>query len=85
MVLQQAPAKAAVYGIAVGAATAVKVTVTDQTTGTSYTIDADLNTTHQPFGPQFVGGEDGYASNSAYVGGPHITWKAFLKPTTAGG
>lgn len=87
MVLQQAPAKSAVYGIAVGTPTAVTVTVTDVTSGSSYTVDAEFNTTKQPFGPQFVGGEDGYASepDSAYIGGPHQTWKAFLKPTPAGG
>lgn len=85
MVLQQAPAKAAVYGITVGNPTAVKVTVTDEDTGTSYTVDADLNATHQPFGPQYIGGEADYASAGAFVGGPHMTWKAFLKPTAAGG
>ena len=56
MVLQQAPAKAAVYGIAVGNPTAVKVTVTDVEAGTSYEVDAEFNTTKQPFGPAFVGG-----------------------------
>jgi hypothetical protein len=61
----------------VGHPTAVKVTVTD-TTGASYQIDATFNTTHQPFGPEFVGGEGGYP-------GPFQTWKAYLKPTPAGG
>lgn len=85
MVLQQAPAKSAVYGLAVGNPSAVKVTVTDEEKGTSYEVDAEFNTTHQPFGPQYVGGEADYASKGAYVGGPHSTWKAFLKPTAAGG
>jgi hypothetical protein len=86
MVLQQAPSKSAVYGIAVGNPSAVKVTVFDEEKKTSYVVDAEFNTTHQPFGdPQYVGGEADYASKGAYVGGPHSTWKAFLKPTPAGG
>eukprot|EP01052_Picozoa_sp_SAG31_P026909 SAG31_NODE_2475_length_5641_cov_2.038434_4_plen_473_part_00 len=85
MVLQQAPAKSAVYGIVVGNPTAVKVTVHDEEKHESYEVDAEFNTTHQPFGPQFVGGEAGYATAGAYIGGPHTTWKAFLKPTAAGG
>ena len=47
MVLQQAPAKSAVYGIAVGKPSAVKVTVTDVEKGSSYEVDAEFNTTHQ--------------------------------------
>eukprot|EP01050_Picozoa_sp_SAG11_P013102 SAG11_NODE_1508_length_4775_cov_1.760693_3_plen_144_part_00 len=43
-----------------------------------------LDRAHQPFGPQYVGGEAGYASSGAYFGGPHTTWKAFLQPTAAG-
>lgn len=57
MVLQQAPAKSAVYGIVIGNPSAVKVTVTDEAKGTSYEVDAEFNTTHQPFGPAYVGGE----------------------------
>ena len=47
--------------------------------------DTKLNAIHQPFGPAFVGGEAGYASKGAYIGGPHPTWKALLKPAAAGG
>lgn len=106
MVLQQAPAKSAVYGIAVGKPTAVKVTVTDVDkksscasltdvaakasceVDASYEVDAKFNVTKQPFGPEFVGGESGkggYATAGPYIYGPHLTWKAFLKPTPAGG
>jgi len=85
MVLQQAPAKSAVYGMAVGNPTSVKVTVRDEDAGTSYAVAAVFNTTHQPFGPAFVGGRGDYTSAGAYIGGPHTTWKAFLKPTAAGG
>lgn len=85
MVLQQAPAKSAVYGMVMGHPSAVKVTVTDETTGTSYDVPAEFNTTHQPWGPEFVGGEAGYNSKGAYVNGPYLTWKAFLKPAPAGG
>lgn len=78
MVLQQAPAQAAVYGIVVGNPTNVSVTVTGG--GDSYTVQATVgpNATHQPFGPEFVGGESGYP-------GPFVTWKALLRPTEAGG
>jgi hypothetical protein len=85
MVLQQAPAKSAVYGIVVGKASQVKVTVTDEGKGTSYEVDAKFNITQQPFGPEYVGGEAGYATAGAYIGGPHQTWKAYLHPATAGG
>ena len=44
MVLQQSPAKAAVYGITVGNPTAVKVTVINEDNGTSYVVDAQFNT-----------------------------------------
>ena len=30
-------------------------------------------------------GEADYSSAGPYIGGPHITWKAFLKPAPAGG
>lgn len=73
------------YGIVVGNPTSVKVTVTDMATQSSYEIDAEFNTTHQPWGPQFIGGESGYAEKGPFVGGPHMTWKAYLKPTAAGG
>lgn len=54
MVLQQAPAKAAVYGFtsssAAAAATAVKVTVSSGGKDL-YSVDASIDTTvHQPFG-----------------------------------
>ena len=73
MVLQQAPAKSAVYGIAVGKPTAVKVTVTDVVKKTSYTVDAVVgeNATKQPFGPEYAGGESGkggYATAGPYIG-----------------
>jgi hypothetical protein len=83
MVLQQAPAKSAVYGIVVGKPTSVKVTITDLDKKTSYEVDATFNSTKQPFGPEYVGGESDYASAGAYINGPHLTWKAFLKPTPA--
>jgi hypothetical protein len=85
MVMQQAPSKSAVYGITVGAPTAVRITVTDEDKKTSYEVDAEFNTTHQPFGPEYVGGHNDYISAGPYVGGPHTTWKAFLKPAPAGG
>ena len=53
MVLQMAPAKAAVYGYLGEGATAVKVTVSSAGQEL-YSVDADITATlHQPFGPQW--------------------------------
>lgn len=74
-------AKSAVYGIVVGKPTAVKVTVTDVTgVEDSYEVDATFNSTHQAFGPEFVGGDA-----AGMYPGPFQTWKAYLNPTKAGG
>jgi len=54
MVLQRAPSQAAVYGYLDYAASGVKVSVTDATTGRVVCeVDADLNVTQQPFGPDW--------------------------------
>ena len=69
MVLQRAPAKAAVYGTLAGAASSAVISVTVQRfvdgrpTGSPYSVAATV-----------VAGAGGNA-----------TWKAFLKPTAAGG
>lgn len=83
MVLQRAPAKAAVYGI-YGPETAPKgaITVTvipmGGTAGSKYTVDAEINTVHQARAdPNYPGAVDS--------DGPYATWKAFLHPTAAGG
>ena len=83
MVLQRAPAKAAVYGIygpGGGAPKDAKITVTVVPTdgGASYTVDAEVNTVHTA------------ASDPSYVGctdcpPPYATWKAYLRPAAAGG
>lgn len=90
MVLQQAPAKAAVYGFtsssAAAAATAVKVTVSSGGKDL-YSVDASIDTTvHQPFGAA-----DGYGplpctscppykmSSFSLLGKPAPAWKALLK------
>jgi hypothetical protein len=53
MVLQMAPAKAAVYGYLGDGASAVKVTVSSAGKEL-YSVDADITATlHQPFGPQW--------------------------------
>ena len=80
--LQRAPAKAAVYGV-YGPSTAPKdakvvVTVTDKTSGSSYTVDAEINTVHQAQG-------DANYAGCTECPGPFATWKAFLHPTAAGG
>ena len=78
MVLQQAPAKSAVYGYLGAGATAVKVTV--KSASTSYSVDADLNASlHQPFGPEY--GVKTFNHYNRSVPG----WKALLKPMEAGG
>ena len=92
MVLQQAPAKAAVYGYVESTATAVKVTVSS---GDSelYSVDATLDTTlHQPFGQADGWGVLPCDSCPPYnmtpfnaANKPTPAWKAFLRPTKAGG
>ena len=82
MVLQRAPAKAAVYGVygPVGAPKDAKiaVTVVNNDGGTSYTVDAELNTVHQARAdPDYVACTE--------CPGPYATWKALLPPTAAGG
>ena len=78
MVLQQAPAKSAVYGYLGDGATAVKVTV--KSVSQSYSVDADLNASlHQPFGPEY--GVTTFNHYNRSVPG----WKALLKPMEAGG
>lgn len=82
MVLQRAPAKAAVYGVYGPQATAprtaeVKVTVRSAT-GESYTVDAEMNTVHQAtVNPDYAACTE--------CPGPYATWKALLHPTEAGG
>jgi hypothetical protein len=76
MVLQQAPAQAAVYGVLGPGGTAVQVTVTDTATGEAYTVDAALNSTNQPVGYQDPSGAPYPVTAS---------WKALLRPTSAGG
>ena len=82
MVLQRAPAKAAVYGVygheGVAPKTAkVTVTVTSDG-GASYSVDAEIGTVHQAK-------EDPNYAACTECPGPFATWKAFLKPTPAGG
>ena len=78
MVLQRAPAAAAVYGQVLPGTTAVTVTVSDGTT--SYDVKATVgkDATHQPFG--YV--DPGTGANLPVV---NETWKAILKPAAAGG
>eukprot|EP00051_Salpingoeca_urceolata_P018667 m.264243 g.264243 ORF g.264243 m.264243 type:complete len:778 (+) comp19248_c1_seq11:1238-3571(+) len=90
MVLQQAPAKAAVYGFVGQGGTAVKVTVAGE--GTSYTVDAVFNQTNQAFGPQWGVRPCPKEACPPYDmepftpwGVPLFTWKALLRPSTAGG
>lgn len=51
-VLQQAPSKAAVYGFVSNGGSGVKVTVSSGGKDL-YTVDATMNSTHQPFGGAF--------------------------------
>jgi hypothetical protein len=78
MVLQQAPAAAAVYGPVSAGGTGVTVTVSDGTS--SYTVEAKVgkDATHQPYG---------YVDPKTGAQLPVIseTWKAVLHPTAAGG
>ena len=82
MVLQQAPAKAAVYGYLDAGATGVTVSVSSGGK-VLYTVDATLNTTTQPFGPDFSPTDPPRFFNPWNE--PLATWKALLKPTAAGG
>ena len=77
MVLQQAPAKAAVYGPIDANATGVEVTVTNTQDGSSYSVKAELNTTHQPVGYIDAGSNNPFPVTAS--------WKALLNPTKAGG
>ena len=81
MVLQQQPARAAVYGYTGAGGTAVTVTVTNTATMQSYSVHAALNTTRQAFGAGF----ESFASKANPWNVSLSTWKALLKPTTAGG
>eukprot|EP01052_Picozoa_sp_SAG31_P017618 SAG31_NODE_1213_length_9359_cov_4.298164_13_plen_206_part_00 len=79
MVLQQQPAKAAVYGYLGAGGTSVKVTVSSGGKDL-YSIDADLQTTlHQPFGTEYGVKTFNHYNRSVPA------WKALLKPTSAGG
>ena len=80
MVLQQAPAAAAVYGTAPAGASAVTVTVTDTSSGKSYAVAAKVgaDATHQPRG--YVD-----PSTGAQLPLAQRTWKALLQPAVAGG
>ena len=91
MVLQRAPAKAAVYGFAPFAATAVTVTVSGDS-GAPYTVDATVTptATAQPFGEGFGVRPCPKAACPPYdmVGWnpwnkPINSWKALLRPTAA--
>ena len=80
MVLQQSPAKAAVYGITTASTgiTSVNVSVIDNTNMSHvlYTVPAELNTVQQPVGPEYVGMGDVTI---------YPTWKALLNPMPLGG
>ena len=95
MVLQQAPAKAAVYGFldfnASMANAVVHVTLTPSQGGSPITVQAALNATVQTFGPDW-----GVRSvNASACPGclppynpwntPLASWKALLPPQPAGG
>ena len=57
------------------------MTVTEHTSGTSYTVQAGkigVDAVHQPVGPAFAGM---HGSSP----GPWTAWKVLLKPTKAGG
>ena len=91
MVLQQAPAKAAVYGFLSDGGTAVKVTVS-QNGVALYSVDAEVGTdaTHQAYGGAFGTRPCAKADCPPYdmagwnpFNKPLSTWKALLKPTAA--
>lgn len=78
MVLQQAPAAAAVYGPLPDAATGVTVTVSDGKTSYGVTAKVGGDATHQP---------RGYVDPSSGAPLPVVarSWKAVLHPTAGGG
>ena len=92
MVLQRAPAAAAVYGyLDTPAATGVKVTVWSGGAAL-YSVDAQLNTTLQPFGDGWGVRPCPKADCPPYdmalftpFSTPIPTWKVLLRPTPAGG
>ena len=92
MVLQRAPAAAAVYGyLDTASATAVKVTVSDAS-GVLYSVDAAINATTQPFGDGWGVRPCPKAACPPYdmdtftpFAFPLPTWKALLRPAPAGG
>ena len=81
MVLQMAPAAAAVYGYIGPGGTGVTVTVKKGGT-VLYSVVATVNTTSQPFGKDF-----GIRPPGTYNPWDQrlATWKAILHPTVAGG
>eukprot|EP00040_Diaphanoeca_grandis_P010747 m.55043 g.55043 ORF g.55043 m.55043 type:complete len:828 (+) comp22015_c0_seq1:144-2627(+) len=91
MVLQRAPAKAAVYGFTSPGAKSVKVTVYSEGKEL-YSVDAAVgtNATHQPFGesygvrpcPKESCPKDDMAAFNPW-NQPQVTWKALLQPTPA--
>lgn len=93
MVLQQAPAQAAVYGFMDASGTGVKVTVSDGATGAPlFTVDAALNVTTQAYGPGWGARPCPKSVCPPYDMEPFNpfgvqlpTWKALLPPTVAGG
>lgn len=78
MLLQQQPSAAAVYGPVSAGATSVTVTVSDGKTSYDVVAKVGKDATHQPFG--YV--DPGSGANLPTV---NVTWKAMLRPTTAGG
>jgi hypothetical protein len=92
MVLQRAPAAAAIYGYLDGpGATGVKVTVSSNGVPL-YTVDAVLNSTTQPYGdgwgvrpcPKAACPPYDMATFTPFTE-PLPSWKALLQPTAAGG
>lgn len=92
MVLQRAPAAAAVYGYLDAPGASVRVTVSDGATGVPlYSVAATVNTTLQPYGdgwgarpcPKAVCPPYDMATFTPFDG-PLPTWKALLQPAAAG-
>ena len=78
MVLQQAPAAAAVYGTATASTKSVTVTVSDGKTSYDVVAKVGKDVTHQPIGYVVPG-------TGAQLPYTALTWKAVLHPATAGG
>ena len=78
MVLQQAPAAAAVYGTATSSTKSVTVTVSDGKTSYDVVAKVGKDATHQPIGYVVPG-------TGAQLPYEALTWKAVLHPATAGG